>query len=178
MLRSLVAVGLLLTSAEAWPASSPRTDAAAERYFAIWANNATVTPESVERYYAARVNYYGREMSPAEVYASKMYLVRSWPVRIYHVRPGSVITSCSEDKLRCETTLLLDWQSANPARHVGTQGETTFTLGCIEQGGRMKIERESGVPLATSTCQLLAPDWHQKSNWTCSAYKFPPVPSS
>ena len=178
MLRSLAAAALSLGASCAWGASSPATDAQWERYFAVWAKDGTATPQVVEEFYASRVNYYGHEMTPAEVYQDKLHLIRLWPIRTYHVAPGTVVTRCSEDNNRCDTTLVLDWQSANPAHRIGAQGATTVSLALTRQGGQMKIERESGVPLVRSSCKLAAPDWRQGSNWQCSAYYFPPLPSS
>ena len=176
MLRSLAAAALLsLGSAYAWAASSPETDAQWESYFSVWANDGTATPQAVEKFYASRVNYYGREMTPAEVYQDKSYLIRRWPIRAYHVVPGSVIALCSEDHDSCQVTLVMDFRSENPALGVGVQGETTVSLLLARQGGQMKIERENGVPLLRSSCRLVAPDWRQKSNWRCSAFQFPPT---
>jgi hypothetical protein len=103
------------------------------------------------------VNYYGREMTPAEVYQDKLYLIRRWPIRTYHVVPGSVATSCNGDHDGCQVTLVLDFQSENPALRIGVQGKTTVSLVLSRQGGQMKIERENGVPLLRSSCKLLTP---------------------
>ena len=132
----------------------------------------------MEKFYANRVNYYGREMSPAEVYRVKLYLIQRWPIRPYHVVPGSVATLCSGDHDSCQVTLVLDFQSESPALRIGVQGETTVSLVLSRKGGQMKIEGENGVPLLRSSCKLLAPDRHQKSNWRCSAFQFPPLPTS
>jgi hypothetical protein len=80
MLRSLAAAALFsLGSAYAWGASSPAMHAHWDSYFSVWANDATATPQAVEKFYANRVNYYGREMTPAEVYRDKLYLIQRWP---------------------------------------------------------------------------------------------------
>jgi hypothetical protein len=173
MLRGLTAVALSLAlTCTCWGASSPATDARWDSYFAVWANDATAMPQTVEKFYASRVSYYGREMTLAEVYQDKLHLIRLWPVRAYHVAPGSVSTSCSEDNSRCQTTLVLDWLSANPALGVGAQGATTVSLVSTKQGGQIKIKRESGVPLLRSSCKLVGGNWSQKSDWRCSPYQF------
>jgi hypothetical protein len=178
MLRSLIAAAFLLGSAYAYGASSPATDARWESYLSVWANNGTATLQAVEEFYASRVNYYGREMTPAEVYQDKMHLIRLWPIRTYHLVPGTVASSCSENNDRCEVTLVMDFQSENPALGIGVRGETTVSLALVKQGGRMKIERESGVPLLRSSCKLAAPEWRQKANWRCSPFQLPPLPTS
>lgn len=179
MLRSLAAAALIsLGSACAWAASSPATDAHWDSYLSTWANDATATPEAVEKFYASRVDYYGREMTPAEVYRDKLHLIRSWPVRTYHVVPGSVVTLCSENHNSCQINLLMDFRSENPAAGFGVRGETTVSLALVRQGGQMKIERESGVPLLRSSCRLSSPDMRQKSSWRCSPFESPPPPNA
>ena len=175
MFRSLAATALSLASACAWAASTPTTDAQWQSYLSVWANDGTASPEAVERFYASRVNYYGREMTPGEVYRDKSYLIRQWPARTYRVVPGSVATSCSADKNSCEVTLVMDYRSANPVEGIGVEGETTVSLELIKQDGRMKIDRENGVSLMRSSCRLASPDWRQKSNWRCSAYRVPSI---
>ena len=169
MLRSVTAVALFwLASACAWAAPSPANDAYWDSYFSIWANNATASPQAVEKFYANRVSYYGHEMTPAEVYQDKLYLIRRWPVRSYHVVPRSVATVCGDNHDSCQVTLVMDFWSANPALGVGVQGETTVSLSLIREGDDMKIDRENGVPLLRSSCKLMGPDWRQKSSWRCS----------
>jgi len=153
-------------------------DAQWGHYFSLWANDATASPQAVERFYASRVNYYGREMTNADVYRDKLYLMRLWPIRAYNVAPGTVVTSCSEDNSRCQVTLVLNFLSENPARGIGVQGETTVSLALVRENGEMKIERENGVPLVRSSCRLTGPNWRVSSNWRCSAFHFPPLPIS
>ncbi len=155
MLRSLTAAALFsLASACAWGASSSAEDAYWDSYFSVWANDATATPQAVEKFYANRVNYYGHEMTRAQVYQDKLYLIRRWPIRSYHVVPGSVGVSCSDDHNSCQVTVVMDFRSENPALGVGVQGETTVSLSLIRQDGQMKIEREYGVPLLRSSAAL------------------------
>ena len=74
--------------------------------------------QAVEKFYADIVNYYGWEMTQAEVYQDKSYLIRRWPDRTCPVVPGSVSTSCSEDESRCQVTLVIDFQSESPSQKV------------------------------------------------------------
>ncbi len=178
MLRSLAATTLVFGAASAWGASLPATDAQWEGYFALWARDGTATPQAVEEYYASRVNYYGHEMTPAEVYQDKLHLMRLWPIRSYHVAPGTVATKCSQDDNTCAVTLVMDYLSGNPALGAGVQGATTVSLVLTRQGGQMKIERESGVPLLRSSCKVAALGWGQRSHWRCSASYLPPLPNS
>ena len=178
MLRNLAAAGLLSAACvPAW-ASAPETDAQWERYFSVWANDGTATPGAVEKFYAGRVNYYGHEMTPAEVYRDKSYLMRLWPVRSYHVRPGTVRSSCSGDNNNCQVTLALDFLSGNPARGDGVLGVATLSLALTRQDGEMKIERENGVTVLRSSCRLQGSDWRLESSWQCSPFHFPPLPGS
>jgi len=179
MLRNLAAAALVsLASSATWGAASPVTDAQWDNYFTVWANDASATPQAVEHFYASRVNYYGREMTSAEVYQDKVYLMRQWPIRTYRVRPGTVMTSCSENHDRCQVSLALDFLSANPARGVGAQGVASISFLLSGSEGQMKIERENGVTVLRSSCALSGADWRQQSNWRCSDYYFPRFPSS
>ncbi len=176
MIRSLALAALSFGTASAvWGASSPATDAQWESYFARWANDQTTTPQAVEDFYADRVSYYGHEMTPAEVYQDKLYLLRLWPVRSYHVEPGTVATNCTDDNNTCLVTLVMDYLSGNPSLRTGVQGATTVSLVLVRVAGHMKIERENGVPLLRSNCKLTGADWRQKSNWQCSPSYFPNV---
>jgi hypothetical protein len=176
MLRNLAAATLFsLASGAAWGASSPETDAQWDRYFSVWANGGTATPQAVEKSYASRVNYYGRDMTSADVYRDKLYLMHQWPVRAYHVRAGTAQTSCSEDNARCRVTLVLDFLSANPARRIGVQGVASLSLQLAGPDGQMKIERETGVTVLRSSCTLSSSDWRQQSNWRCAPFHFPPL---
>ncbi|MBV9288301.1 MAG: hypothetical protein JO288_10855 [Hyphomicrobiales bacterium] len=178
MLRYLAATALIsLASSAAWGTSSPETDAQWDRYFSVWANEGTATPQAVEKFYANRVNYYGREMTLAEVYRDKLYLMRQWPARAYTVRPGTVQASCSENHDSCRVTLALDFLAANPDRRIGVQGTVTLSLLLANLAGQMKIEDENGVTVLRSSCMLSSSDWRQMSNWQCSNFHFPPLPS-
>lgn len=170
MRRLLVSVACCMCAISANAISSRDTDARMDAYFAIWSNNASVTREAVDALYARQVDYYGRSMSRANVYHNKQYLIRLWPDREYRVEPGSVSKTCDAAADRCQVTAILDWKAANSVRAVGTQGATTLVLGLSRENGVLKIDRESGVPVARSTCRL------GSESWRCSAFRLPALP--
>ena len=121
MLRSLAAAALSLGVACAWGASSPATDAQWEGYFNVWAKDQTATPQAVQQFYANRVNYYGHEMTPAEVYQDKLHLIRLWPMRRYQVAPGTVATRERRTERCAATPRWMELVRPGPRRCTGAR---------------------------------------------------------
>ena len=136
-----------------------------DSYFSIWADNARVTPEAVDRLYASRVIYYGKPMTPGQVYRDKLNYIRQWPDRIYRVVPGSVSRSCTPGQDSCRITAILSWQKADRSGRRGSKGANTITLTLVREDGALKIARESGTPVARSAC------WDAGGRWRCSGYR-------
>ena len=146
-------------------ASAAEPDAQMNRYFSIWADNARVTPEAVDRLYADRVVYYGKSMTSAEVYRDKRTFIQQWPDRRYNVVPGSVSKACGRGEASCKVFAILEWQKSDPSTRRGSKGANTITLTLVRQNGSLKIARESGSPVARSSCQ------GRGERWTCSGYR-------
>ena len=65
-------------------------------------------------------------MRRSGVYQDKLYLMRQWPVRSYHVVRGTVSTLCSDDKVNCQLAPVLDFVLANPTLDMRTGDGSTF----------------------------------------------------
>ncbi len=140
-------------------------DTAMDRYFSIWANNARITPETVDRLYAGRVVYYGKSMTSAQVFRDKQAYIRQWPQRRYAVIPGSVSKTCDAGRSRCQVSAILSWEKAGRGGARGERGANTIRLTLVREGGALKIARESGTPVVRSSCR------GGDQGWRCSAYR-------
>lgn len=160
--RLAILVGCLGLAGPAWSAPS---DLRMDRYFSIWADNARVTPEAVEAIYASHVVYYGKPMTPEQVYRDKLNYIRQWPDRRYGVVPGSVSKTCSPVAETCRITAILSWERAGRSGRHGSKGSNTITLTLVRQDGVLKIARESGTPIASSACRDAG------VGWRCSGYR-------
>ena len=148
----------------ATPGLAASPDARMDSYFAIWADNSRVTPEAVNDLYASHVIYYGKAMTPAQVYRDKLNYIRRWPDRRYRVVPGSVSKSCAPGQDRCRISAILSWDKADASGR-GSKGANTITLNLVREDGILRIARESGTPVASSACRDAG------GRWRCSAYR-------
>ncbi len=176
MLRCWSVLLVLLLAAPAQARSSPPDERELNAYFGVWADDQSIKPDVIDRYYSTRVDYYGQLLTLKELYRNKLSLVRLWPYRQYTVEPGSVLRSCNADRTRCDLNLILNWRAINPFQSRGTEGSTTVSLTMVYEDGRMKIRRENGVPILRSNCKLLGSDWTDKSSWTCTPLALTTLP--
>ena len=165
MVTRWIVASLACSLALASAARAAEPDAQMNRYFSIWADNSRVTPEAVDRLYANRVVYYGKSMTSAEVYRDKRNFIQQWPDRRYNVIPGSVSKACGQGEASCKVFAILEWQKSDPSAHRGSKGANTITLTLVRQNGSLKIARESGSPVAQSSCH------GGRDRWTCSGYR-------
>jgi hypothetical protein len=146
-MRRLFAVSvlaLLATPATAAPASRA---AHMDEYLSIWANNGAITPATVARLYARRVDYYGHPMSAEAVYRDKLAFAETWPVRRYAAVPGTVSNDCTDAAPRCRVSAVMRWSRTDRAGR-GSSGINTVRLDLARQDGTLKILRESGEPVS------------------------------
>ena len=141
-MRHLLVVPFLVLAAPAQATPAGRA-AHMDEYLSIWSSNAAITPATVARLYAARVDYYGRPMSAGDVYRDKLAFVRRWPVRRYAAVPGTVGNDCDDASPRCRVSAVMRWSRADRAGH-GQSGTNTVRLDLAREGGTLKIVRESG----------------------------------
>lgn len=163
MTRALAALTCLLGLTSAALAANP--DAQMNRYFSIWSHNASITPQTVSELYANRVTYYGKSMSAAAVYRDKLNFIRRWPDRRYRVVPGSVSKTCDAAQETCKIYAILSWEKTNPRDGQGSKGANTIALTLKRENGLLKIARESGTPVAESSCRSVGP------RRSCSSYR-------
>ncbi len=153
MPRTIKAIAALLTLTAALPASAQdaggtRADAEQQlqSYLAIWSDDARVTPETVSRYYAPIVSYYGRSFSRSQVFADKQAFIRSFPQRSYREIPGTFVGTCSGDRSHCRVTAEIAWRRTD--RHGDTTaGRSRMDFDFVPVEGGRKIARERALPL-------------------------------
>lgn len=146
---ALVLLGLGMAAphpARAAPADEPT--ALMNQFFAIWDDDAHVTPATVASLYAPRVSYYGQVLTTAQVYANKQAFIRRWPDRRYAVVPGSVSKGCEAGRARCRVSVVLAYTARNEARNASARGYTRVTLALARENGQFKITREAGSRVA------------------------------
>ena len=116
-----------------------------EKFVAVWSRDEGVTREAVERLYAPRVIYYGKNMSREAIYADKRAYIAHWPRRRYEIVPGSVDVSCTKGNNMCRATATMRWSRADRAgREVRGSARMSFLVS-RDSGG--KIVRESAINL-------------------------------
>ena len=145
-MRAWLGIALLgLQTAPVSAASTPRQDALIAGYFAIWDDDAQVTPDNVRKLYASRLIYYGHPMTREDLYRDKLAFIHRWPGRRYGIEPGSASRSCDAGGNRCTITATLLWRTSGVS---GTRsGRSRVTLTLARDEGALKIVRESGVTL-------------------------------
>ena len=148
-MRRMFLVPALLAWGVSARAAEAQRDARMEAYLTIWAQDANVTPATVDRLYGRRVVYYGRPMTAAAVFRDKLAFVRSWPNRRYDVVPGTVTNDCGDGSERCRVAAVIHWSRTDGAGRRRQSGTNTVRLELARQDGTLKIVRESGVPVSS-----------------------------
>ncbi len=144
---ALFAVASLLAATVAPAFAASNDDAVLAGFFAMWDDNARVTPQAVAAHYGQHVVYYGRSMTPSEVYADKRAFVRRWPNRHYAVVPGSVRKTCNAAFSQCDIEVILAWRASSAERSAAAGGQSRVHLVLIREDGELKIVHESGRPV-------------------------------
>jgi hypothetical protein len=115
---------------------SSSAGAAAERtvreFFASWSNPSDPDGQQMRRYYGPMVNFYGKQISIAELMDTKEHFARRWPVRLYTIRDASLRISCSAADV-CKAAGVLDWKASSSANSRYSTGTATFSF-ILENG--------------------------------------------
>ena len=154
-LSAILAALLVLSagsSAGAQDAGGTQADAEhmLQDYLAIWSDDARITSDTVSRYYAPLVTYYGHSFSRAQVLADKQAFVRSYPRRSYREVPGTFVGSCSGDRSLCRVTAVVEWRRTD--RHGAiSAGRARLAFDFVPVDGGRKIAREGALPLERRT---------------------------
>lgn len=125
-------------------------EALATDYLSTWSGPNALTLDSTTGFYASRVRFHGRVMSPRELLAEKRRFVQRWPERSYRPRPATMGTACASQGNTCTVRSVFDFSAANPAAGRRSQGIGTLELVVSFAGERPVIMAESSVVLGRS----------------------------
>jgi hypothetical protein len=146
-MRHAIAIPILIALCGGAGASPAQRDARMDGYLAIWSSNGAITPATVARLYARRVDYYGHAMSAGAVYRDKLAFARRWPSRSYAAVPATVTNDCSDASPRCRVSAVMRWSRTDSAGRRDS-GTNTVRLDLVREDGTLKIVRESGEPVS------------------------------
>ncbi len=119
---------------------------AMQAYLAMWSRDQDVNAESVARFYAPHVVYYGKPMTRAQVLADKRAFIKHWPVRHYAQAPGTFSGRCDSNRTRCTVSAIMTWQRVDNANRT-SKGRARINLEFVPVDGTRKIARESAQML-------------------------------
>ncbi len=105
--------------------------------------------DQVTRSYGPTIDYYGRQLSLADVLKDKDAYFRRWPERRYRVRPPSISAACAGSV--CAVTGTYDWWVRSIARARQASGTASFryVLDVGDGSGRdFRVIEESGQVLS------------------------------
>ena len=160
MLRPSVVAAASLVLLAALPASTGRagaqmagdTQAEAERtfqtYLAIWSDDARITSDTVGRFYAPQVSYYGRSFTRAQVLADKQAFIRSYPQRSYRELPGTFSGTCNAGRSLCRVSAEIEWRRTDRQGGI-TSGRSRLGFDFVPVDGGRKIARGSAQTLGS-----------------------------
>jgi clan AA aspartic protease (TIGR02281 family) len=109
---------------------------AVRQFFAAWSDPSDPDGETMSRFYAAVVNFYGKQISRDELMQEKLRFARRWPTRSYIPEPDSLQVSCSANAPVCTVVGTVDWSASGASR--SSSGSARFSLSY--QGGRIVEE--------------------------------------
>lgn len=104
-------------------------------------DNANLAIAQVIASYAPRVDYYGKPKDLSEVIADKRGYFQRWPERGYHIRDGSMMVTCAND--RCMVSGTYDWIVRSLPRNKQAKGAARFSY-TIAIGADPKVVAEAG----------------------------------
>lgn len=94
--------------------------------------------------YGDTVMSFGRAYSHDALSQKKLAASRSWPVRSYTHRPGTMRVSCNVPAFKCAVRSTVDYGVSDPVSHVSERGSSRFDLGVGFDGPRPRILYEDG----------------------------------
>lgn len=109
-----------------------------------------VSIAATPRFYAERVQRFGRTVSLASVIAEKRLFVQRWPERRYQPQAGSTRTACNAAMKACIVHTTYDYRAESPARGARSQGLAELVLEISFAGERPVIVSESSRVLRRS----------------------------
>jgi ATP-dependent protease ClpP protease subunit len=97
--------------------------------------------------YGDTVFYYGKNLARAVVLQEFQTFVGRWPKRSYLVRADSIEVHCFPASQLCNVTAVLDWVAISGRRGKKSEGQSTWSLGLLRQGGAFAITAVNGSVL-------------------------------
>jgi len=140
----VVTLGLAIAPAAAQEDLRGRAEALAYRYLEGWSSGNPQALADVQALYGERVNFYGRTITRAALFAEKRRFGRRWPIRDYRHRPGTMNVTCEPSTRACLVRSTIDWRAESPARHAVSRGSSTLELGIGFAGPRPVVLFERG----------------------------------
>jgi hypothetical protein len=95
-------------------------------------------------HYADTVFHYGKYLPRAAVLQEFQKFVERWPRRQYRVRPASIDVQCFPASHVCNVTAIIDWFAVSVERGKKSEGQSTWSLGLLRQGGGFAITSVNG----------------------------------
>ncbi len=112
-------------------------------YFSRWSEPSSDAIKYFSSVYAEKVNFYGTDLPLAVVIEQKRNFAQRWPIRVYSVRPKSLLVDCQESN--CKLTGVVDWDARTTSGTERTAGAATFSFGVHVSGETVKINAEFGA---------------------------------
>ena len=112
-------------------------------YLEFWSARNALALDAIPDFYAARVEFHGREMSARALFDEKRRFAQRWPVRAYTPREDSLSVSCAGRGDFCTVRTTFDFSASNPERGRRSQGTGNLFLGITFAGGRPVIVSET-----------------------------------
>jgi hypothetical protein len=78
--------------------------------------------------YAENIDHNGAKKTVGDILREGQQLLKRWPLRAYQVRLESMTTNCSEQRLQCMATGIVDWVVKNPERSISASGSSRFSF--------------------------------------------------
>src|SRR3954451_20640968 len=110
-------------------------------YLDFWSRPNASTLFATPVFYASRVKFHGRTMTPEQLLVEKSRFVRRWPVRRYEPRLDTMDTRCRGEV--CMVRTRFDFSALSPARDRRSAGLAELELAIRFAEGRPYIVRET-----------------------------------
>ena len=120
-------------------------------YFDRWSDLDARAMDYVEGLYGDTVDFYGKPTSPQTIIDMKQQFIERWPIRVYTVRPASILIECDPNGTDCIIEGLVDWECLNPRRGARSAGLSDFVIGAtFPPSGDVTVYQEGGKVVSKS----------------------------
>jgi hypothetical protein len=115
-----------------------------KNYYDTWSGSDVTAVGFINNAYGDNVEFYGTQVTKAEVIKQKIAFIQRWPVRSYGERVGATVINCNPTIKTCSVSGIVDWSAQSVPRNVKTSGDASFELLLDLSGSTIKITREAG----------------------------------